>query len=201
MAPESDSAPVRRGGRAKRPAQRYDPAEPVATKPTEKRARRAPTKSRRARASDDDAEDAEDASTDDTAESDDALSGASDEAAASDDAPDSDAAAEDAPPQQPGEQAARVIERMVQLLKRPCDPPIAAERVLRAAPVLEPEHHEWEAFAARFPYTETDDQMAAIEDVAEDLSAGRPMDRLVVGDVGFGKTEVAVRAAFAAITS
>ncbi len=75
---------------------------------------------------------------------------------------------------------------------------VAAERVLRAAPVLEPEHHEWEAFAARFPYTETDDQMAAIEDVAEDLSAGRPMDRLVVGDVGFGKTEVAMRAAFVA---
>ena len=72
---------------------------------------------------------------------------------------------------------------------------IAAERVLRAAPVLEPERHEWEAFAARFPYTETDDQMAAIEDVSEDLSAGRPMDRLVVGDVGFGKTEVALRAA------
>ena len=81
----------------------------------------------------------EGASTDDTAESDDALSGASDEAAASDDAPDSDAAAEDAPPQQPREQAARVIERMVQLLKRPCDPPIAAERVLEIDNDLRPE--------------------------------------------------------------
>ncbi|WP_246026736.1 transcription-repair coupling factor [Paracoccus luteus] len=75
---------------------------------------------------------------------------------------------------------------------------VAAERLLRSAPVLEPEHHEWEAFAARFPWTETDDQAAAIADVAEDLAAGRPMDRLVVGDVGFGKTEVAMRAAFVA---
>lgn len=75
---------------------------------------------------------------------------------------------------------------------------IAAERHLRHAPVLEAPHHEWEAFAARFPYSETDDQMAAIEDVVSDLASGRPMDRLVVGDVGFGKTEVAMRAAFVA---
>ncbi|WP_304620376.1 transcription-repair coupling factor [Paracoccus sediminilitoris] len=75
---------------------------------------------------------------------------------------------------------------------------IAAERLLRPAPVLEPEEHEWQQFAARFPYSETDDQAAAIEDVQEDLAAGRPMDRLVVGDVGFGKTEVAMRAAFIA---
>lgn len=75
---------------------------------------------------------------------------------------------------------------------------IAAERFLRKAPILEPEHHEWEAFSARFPYTETDDQMSAIEDVVTDLGSGTPMDRLVVGDVGFGKTEVAIRAAFIA---
>lgn len=75
---------------------------------------------------------------------------------------------------------------------------VAAERLLRPAPVLEPEHHEIESFAARFPYSETDDQASAISDVAEDLAAGRPMDRLVVGDVGFGKTEVAMRAAFIA---
>ena len=75
---------------------------------------------------------------------------------------------------------------------------IAAERELRRAPVLEPPADMWEAFAARFPYEETDDQLAAIHDVVEDLSAGRPMDRLVVGDVGFGKTEVAMRAAFVA---
>ncbi|MDD8021911.1 MAG: transcription-repair coupling factor [Paracoccaceae bacterium] len=78
---------------------------------------------------------------------------------------------------------------------------IAAERLLRAAPILEAPHHEWEAFAARFPYTETDDQMAAIEDVVGDLASGRPMDRLIVGDVGFGKTEVAMRAAFVAAQS
>jgi len=75
---------------------------------------------------------------------------------------------------------------------------IAAERELRRAPVLEPEHHAWEEFAARFPYQETDDQLRAIEDVLADLQAGRPMDRLICGDVGFGKTEVAMRAAFVA---
>lgn len=75
---------------------------------------------------------------------------------------------------------------------------VAAERLLRPAPVLEPEDHEWQAFSARFPYSETDDQAAAIEDVQGDLAAGRPMDRLIVGDVGFGKTEVAMRAAFVA---
>ncbi|MCT2538417.1 transcription-repair coupling factor [Sedimentimonas flavescens] len=78
---------------------------------------------------------------------------------------------------------------------------IAAERLLRAAPILEAPHHEWESFAARFPYTETDDQLGAIDDVVEDLRSGRPMDRLVVGDVGFGKTEVAMRAAFVAAQS
>jgi len=78
---------------------------------------------------------------------------------------------------------------------------IAAERELRKAPVLEAEHHAWEAFSARFPYTETDDQLRAIEDVLGDLDAGRPMDRLICGDVGFGKTEVAMRAAFVAAMS
>ncbi|MCR9114446.1 MAG: DEAD/DEAH box helicase, partial [Rhodobacteraceae bacterium] len=78
---------------------------------------------------------------------------------------------------------------------------IAAERALRRAPVLEPEHHAWEEFAARFPYTETDDQLRAIEDVLADLEAGTPMDRLICGDVGFGKTEVAMRAAFVAAMS
>jgi transcription-repair coupling factor (superfamily II helicase) len=58
--------------------------------------------------------------------------------------------------------------------------------------------HEWlERLEASFPYRETDDQARAIEAVKEDLESGRPMDRLVCGDVGFGKTEVAVRAAFA----
>ena len=75
---------------------------------------------------------------------------------------------------------------------------IAAERELRKAPALAPPEGLWEDFAARFPYAETDDQLSAIADVVEDLDRGRPMDRLIVGDVGFGKTEVAMRAAFLA---
>ncbi len=75
---------------------------------------------------------------------------------------------------------------------------IAAERALRKAPVMEPVNHAWEEFSARFPYQETEDQLSAIEDVLNDLEAGSPMDRLICGDVGFGKTEVAMRAAFIA---
>ncbi|HMO08299.1 MAG TPA: transcription-repair coupling factor, partial [Paracoccaceae bacterium] len=75
---------------------------------------------------------------------------------------------------------------------------IAAERALRTAPVLTPPEGLWDEFAARFPWAETDDQLAAIADVVADLDKGAPMDRLVVGDVGFGKTEVAMRAAFLA---
>ncbi len=75
---------------------------------------------------------------------------------------------------------------------------LAAERALRRAPVMEAPHHAAQEFAARFPYQETDDQLAAIEDVAADMASGQPMDRLVCGDVGFGKTEVAMRAAFTA---
>ena len=78
---------------------------------------------------------------------------------------------------------------------------VAAERALRTAPVLEAEHHAWESFCARFPYQETDDQLKAIEDVIADMDSGQPMDRLVCGDVGFGKTEVAMRAAFVAAMS
>ncbi|WP_439580314.1 TRCF domain-containing protein, partial [Elioraea sp.] len=59
----------------------------------------------------------------------------------------------------------------------------------------------WDEFCARFPYAETEDQARAIADVLEDLAAGRPMDRLICGDVGFGKTEVALRAAFIAAMS
>ena len=75
---------------------------------------------------------------------------------------------------------------------------IAAERALRKAPVMDPPPGMWDAFSARFPYTETDDQLNAISDVLDDLTSGNPMDRLVCGDVGFGKTEVALRAAFVA---
>jgi transcription-repair coupling factor (superfamily II helicase) len=75
---------------------------------------------------------------------------------------------------------------------------IAAERQMRSAPTMIPQDGLYGEFAARFPYEETDDQQNAIDAVAGDLSAGRPMDRLVCGDVGFGKTEVALRAAFVA---
>ncbi|WP_340110577.1 transcription-repair coupling factor [Pikeienuella sp. HZG-20] len=78
---------------------------------------------------------------------------------------------------------------------------VAAERALREAPRLTPPDMLWDEFCARFPYTETDDQLHAIEDVLEDLASGRPMDRLICGDVGFGKTEVALRAAFVAAMS
>ena len=78
---------------------------------------------------------------------------------------------------------------------------IAAERILRKAEVMEPPHDAWERFCARFPYTETDDQLGAIEDVLGDMASGRPMDRLICGDVGFGKTEVALRAAFVAASA
>ncbi len=75
---------------------------------------------------------------------------------------------------------------------------IAAERMTRSAPVLTTQEGLYDEFAARFPYYETEDQETAIEAVRSDLGQGRPMDRLVCGDVGFGKTEVALRAAFIA---
>lgn len=78
---------------------------------------------------------------------------------------------------------------------------IAAERALRKGSVLTPPDEMWEAFCARFPYQETDDQLSAIEDVLGDMESGQPMDRLICGDVGFGKTEVALRAAFVAAMS
>jgi transcription-repair coupling factor (superfamily II helicase) len=73
---------------------------------------------------------------------------------------------------------------------------VAAERQLREAPLLTVEPGLYDEFSARFPYDETDDQQAAIAAVLSDLASGRPMDRLICGDVGFGKTEVALRAAF-----
>lgn len=74
---------------------------------------------------------------------------------------------------------------------------VAAERALKPADVIEPDG-SFNEFVDRFPYEETDDQDRAIGDVLDDLAKGSPMDRLVCGDVGFGKTEVALRAAFAA---
>ncbi|RJY08632.1 transcription-repair coupling factor [Aurantiacibacter aquimixticola] len=75
---------------------------------------------------------------------------------------------------------------------------VAAARSLRNAPVLAADESSYGQFLDRFQYEETDDQEAAIADVLRDLESGRPMDRLVCGDVGFGKTEVALRAAFVA---
>ena len=73
---------------------------------------------------------------------------------------------------------------------------VAAARATRQAPALTPPEGLYDEFAARFPYEETEDQQSAIDAVIGDLGTGTPMDRLVCGDVGFGKTEVALRAAF-----
>ncbi|MBX6367348.1 MAG: transcription-repair coupling factor [Rhodospirillales bacterium] len=78
---------------------------------------------------------------------------------------------------------------------------VAAERQLKQADVLQSPEGMYEEFAARFPYPETEDQLRAIEETLEDMRSGKPMDRLVCGDVGFGKTEVALRAAFVAALS
>ncbi|MCW5696545.1 MAG: transcription-repair coupling factor [Bauldia sp.] len=83
----------------------------------------------------------------------------------------------------------RIREMAAQLIQ------VAAARMLRSAPAITPPEGLYDEFAARFPYEETDDQQAAIDAVLGDLAAGRPMDRLICGDVGFGKTEVALRAA------
>ncbi|PAY06679.1 transcription-repair coupling factor [Bradyrhizobium sp. UFLA03-84] len=74
---------------------------------------------------------------------------------------------------------------------------IAAERQLHEAPKFPLQPHVYDEFCARFPYEETEDQLGAITSTLKDLEIGRPMDRLICGDVGFGKTEVALRAAFA----
>ena len=78
---------------------------------------------------------------------------------------------------------------------------IAAARLLREAPRLTVAHGMYEEFCAGFPYDETEDQETVINTVIDDLGSGKPMDRLVCGDVGFGKTEVALRAAFIAAMS
>ena len=78
---------------------------------------------------------------------------------------------------------------------------IAAQRQLKKAEAYIAPEGLYDEFCSGFPYNETEDQLNAIGDVLGDLSAGIPMDRLVCGDVGFGKTEVALRAAFAAAMS
>ncbi|MDR3506477.1 MAG: CarD family transcriptional regulator, partial [Caulobacteraceae bacterium] len=73
---------------------------------------------------------------------------------------------------------------------------IAAARQLNVTEEIDPPAGIFDEFCARFPYEETEDQLSSIGDVLQDLAAGKPMDRLICGDVGFGKTEVALRAAF-----
>lgn len=72
----------------------------------------------------------------------------------------------------------------------------AAARKLKKATIYNPHQHFYEEFKARFGFIETPDQGEAITQIEDDLSQGKPMDRLICGDVGFGKTEVAMRAAF-----
>ena len=76
---------------------------------------------------------------------------------------------------------------------------IAAQRAVRQADRLQPPGTMFDEFCAQFPYQETEDQARAIDETLQDLTAGKPMDRIVCGDVGFGKTEVALRATFAAV--
>ncbi|WP_375382916.1 TRCF domain-containing protein [uncultured Sphingomonas sp.] len=78
---------------------------------------------------------------------------------------------------------------------------VAAERDARRVEPVTPDRAAYEKFAAGFPFTETPDQARAIAAVLDDLTSGRPMDRLIVGDVGYGKTEVALRAAAAVALS
>lgn len=78
---------------------------------------------------------------------------------------------------------------------------LAAQRAALQASVCAPEGEAWERFCAGFEWVETDEQMQAIADVLHDLAQGSPMDRVICGDVGFGKTEVALRAAFAVVSA
>jgi transcription-repair coupling factor (superfamily II helicase) len=75
---------------------------------------------------------------------------------------------------------------------------VAAERLTRETPRFSVGPGAYDEFCAGFPYEETEDQLAAIDATIKDIGSGRPMDRLICGDVGFGKTEVALRAAFVA---
>ncbi|MEK7820745.1 MAG: transcription-repair coupling factor, partial [Pseudomonadota bacterium] len=89
----------------------------------------------------------------------------------------------------------RIREMAAELIK------VAAARAVRTAPAMSAPEGLYDEFCARFPYAETEDQLRAIEAAVGDLAGGRPTDRLVCGDVGFGKTEVALRTAFVAALS
>ncbi|MEO8007320.1 MAG: transcription-repair coupling factor, partial [Betaproteobacteria bacterium] len=89
--------------------------------------------------------------------------------------------------------AAQVRDTAAELLN------LYAQRALRQGYAFKLNPHDYEAFREGFPFEETADQAAAIDAVLADMKSGRPMDRLICGDVGFGKTEVALRAAFVAV--
>jgi len=89
--------------------------------------------------------------------------------------------------------AAQVRDTAAELLN------LYAQRALREGHAFKLEQHDYEAFSDAFPFEETPDQRAAITATLNDLQQGKPMDRLICGDVGFGKTEVALRAAFVAV--
>jgi len=95
------------------------------------------------------------------------------------------------------ERTARVKKRIREIAKDLIR--IAASREINNAKAFETNHGAYDEFSAKFPYAETDDQLSAIDDVIKDLQSGKAMDRLICGDVGFGKTEVALRAAFAVV--
>lgn len=94
---------------------------------------------------------------------------------------------------------ARVKERIKEIADKLLR--IAAERQVRTADVFKPESGLYDEFSAGFPYVETEDQANAIQETLEDLAKGTPTDRLICGDVGFGKTEIALRAAFTVASS
>lgn len=89
---------------------------------------------------------------------------------------------------------ARIKERIGIMAQKLLD--VAAQRLLKEAPPMEKIPSEYDLFCARFPYPETEDQGRAIAEVTADFRSGHFSDRLICGDVGFGKTEVALRAAF-----
>jgi transcription-repair coupling factor (superfamily II helicase) len=89
--------------------------------------------------------------------------------------------------------AAQVRDTAAELLN------IYAQRASRVGYAFQMKQHDYEAFAETFPFEETHDQAAAINATIEDLKSAKPMDRLICGDVGFGKTEVALRAAYVAV--
>jgi transcription-repair coupling factor (superfamily II helicase) len=98
-----------------------------------------------------------------------------------------------------GARKSRVMRRIGAIAQRLIG--IAARRVTTNAPRLVAEDDAYRRFAKGFPFDPTPDQAAAIVETARDLASGRPMDRLVCGDVGSGKTEIALRAAFIAASA